>query len=139
MQMTSEEIKRSYQTAADPKVQIEILADLNLCQKEDIRRILIEQGIPEEELPKKRGRKKKQEEPVVVSEPIKEQIQKEELVIPTVVRATLHGVIREKQNRIEQLLLDKNVIEEAIKTLQIDVQEMIQFLGEGDLDEKEQK
>lgn len=57
MQMKPEEIRRSYEKAARKEAQIGILAELNLCQKEDIRQILIKQGIPEDELPKRRRRR----------------------------------------------------------------------------------
>lgn len=137
MQMTSEEIKRSYLNATDQKEQIGILADLNLCQKDDIRNILIEQEIPEEELPKKRGRKKKQEDPVVVPDPVKDQ--KDKMVIPMRVRAALHGVLREKDLQLKQLLRNKEATEKAIVIIQEDISEINHFLEEGDSDEKEQK
>jgi len=44
MQMTNEEIVRSYKEAADKKEQIKILAEFNLVSKEEIRKILIEGG-----------------------------------------------------------------------------------------------
>ena len=44
MQMTTEEIIRSYTTAKDKSKQIGILADLNGCDKEKIRAILISKG-----------------------------------------------------------------------------------------------
>lgn len=137
MQMTSEEIKRSYLNATDQREQIGILADLNLCQKDDIRNILIEQGIPEEELPKKRGRKKKQEDPFVVPDPVKDQ--KNKLVIPVRVRAALYGVLREKDLQLKQLLRNKEATENAIVIIREDISEINHFLEEGDSDEKEQK
>ena len=44
LQMTVEEIVRSYREAKDKAVQVGILADLNLCSKETIRRVLVEGG-----------------------------------------------------------------------------------------------
>ena len=38
--MTAEEIRRSYKEAKNPEQQIRILADLNLCRKEDIEAII---------------------------------------------------------------------------------------------------
>lgn len=40
MQMTENEILRSYNQAKDKKEQVKILADLNCCSKEDIQKIL---------------------------------------------------------------------------------------------------
>lgn len=45
MQMTEKEIIRSYKEAKRKQEQIKILADLNTCQKEDIRKILREAGL----------------------------------------------------------------------------------------------
>ena len=55
MQMTEGEIRASYRQAKDKKKQIGILADLNSCPKEEIKRIL-EGGTMENP---KRGRKPK--------------------------------------------------------------------------------
>lgn len=44
MQMTNEEICRSYRQAKNRQYQIKILADENLCSVEEIRRILIDNG-----------------------------------------------------------------------------------------------
>ena len=42
--MTVEEIVRSYREAKDKAAQVQILADLNVCSKETIRRVLVEGG-----------------------------------------------------------------------------------------------
>ena len=55
MEMTDGEILRKYAQAKDPKKQIKILADLNLCGRDKIIRILIEQGVDPKELPAIRG------------------------------------------------------------------------------------
>lgn len=62
MQMTNSEILRKYNSSDDKKGMVQILADLNGCDKETIQQILINSGIPESEfVTKKRpGRKKKQ-------------------------------------------------------------------------------
>lgn len=58
LQMTDEEIKRRYIGADNKAQQIKVLAELNAAPKDAIRDALIRQGIKEEELPPKRGRKK---------------------------------------------------------------------------------
>ena len=52
MQMTENEILREYQQAKDKKGQVTILADMNMCEKEDIIKLLLYHGVPEEELRK---------------------------------------------------------------------------------------
>ena len=58
LQMTDEEIKRRYIGADNKTQQIKVLAELNAVPKDAIRDALIRQGIQEEELPPKGGRKK---------------------------------------------------------------------------------
>lgn len=67
MQMTEGEILRSYREAKNPKEQIKVLAELNAVPKDTIIDILIEQGVDEKELPKRR--KPKVNKTVTVSEP----------------------------------------------------------------------
>lgn len=45
MQMTEEEICRSFKEAKDHRKQVSILADLNCCSKDEIRKILMKNGI----------------------------------------------------------------------------------------------
>lgn len=52
MEMTAHEIVRSYKEAKDKKKQVGILAQLNLCTPEDIKKILVEGGINWRELPR---------------------------------------------------------------------------------------
>lgn len=52
MEMTNEEIVRSYRQAKDPREQITILSELNLCGTARIIEILIEGGVDPETLPK---------------------------------------------------------------------------------------
>ena len=54
LEMTPEEIVRSYREAIDKKHQIEVLSDLNVCSKEVIRKVLIENGVKPQELPRQR-------------------------------------------------------------------------------------
>lgn len=51
MEMTNEEIVRSYRQALDPRKQITILAELNLCSRSRIIEILIDGGVDPSELP----------------------------------------------------------------------------------------
>lgn len=57
MEMTDIEIVKSYRAAKEKKKQITILADLNLCQKEDIIAILVAGGVNRKELPRERKKK----------------------------------------------------------------------------------
>lgn len=57
MEMTNEEILRSYRQAKDPRNQITVLAELNLCGTAKIVEILIKGGVDPETLPKIRMRR----------------------------------------------------------------------------------
>ena len=60
MIMSDNEIVRNYQEAKNKKAQIEILADMNCCQKKDICEVLSNNGVEiEGKAPEKRGRKPK--------------------------------------------------------------------------------
>ena len=54
LEMTVEEIVRSYREVLDKKHQLEVLADLNVCSKEVIKQVLIEGGVKPQELPRQR-------------------------------------------------------------------------------------
>lgn len=69
MQMSNAEIVSKYKRADDKKAQIGILADLNGCDKEKIKQVLLEGGVPESELPKARSPKPKSEPKKEVKEP----------------------------------------------------------------------
>lgn len=62
MTMSENEIVRDYRTAKKKREQIGILADLNGCSREQIREILLRNGITEAELPAKPGRRPTAEE-----------------------------------------------------------------------------
>lgn len=53
--------KRAGSKSIEKKECIEIMADLCCCEIDDIRNVLLKNGIPECDLPKKRGRKPKTE------------------------------------------------------------------------------
>lgn len=76
MQMNETEILGSYRRADNKKEQIQILADLNCCDRETIIDLLKKNGVPEEEFSsKKRGRKKAE---IKVSVPTKQDIPAED-------------------------------------------------------------
>ena len=56
--MSEGEIVRDYRMAKKKREQISILAELNDCSKEQIRKILVQGGIPETDLPSKPGRRR---------------------------------------------------------------------------------
>lgn len=60
--MTESEIVRNYREAKNKREQVNILADLNCCSKEEITEILLNNGVSSQELPKKRKPRKKPEE-----------------------------------------------------------------------------
>lgn len=67
MQMTPGEILSSYKNAENRKNQVEILAQFNAVPKDTIIDILIEKGISEKELPKRK--KPKADKPVDNTKP----------------------------------------------------------------------
>ena len=91
LEMTVEEIVRSYREAKDKAAQLEILADLNVCSKEEIRRVLLEGGVKQQELPRKRTRKG-------------------EAIAEVTVEASVDEGLEEARRR--------DIIEEALKVLQ---------------------
>lgn len=65
MQMTAQEILRSYRQAADRQGQIRILADLNAATPEEIREVLRQYG---ETLPEKKRAGRPRKEPTQIEE-----------------------------------------------------------------------
>lgn len=94
MNMTREEMLKSYKGAKDKKNQITILADMNIYSKQEIRDELIKAGVPEEELPKFRGRKTEQVKITVLDPQDKPIMQK-------VVREVCTAKMVEIQERID--------------------------------------
>lgn len=70
MTMSENEIVRDFRAAKKKREQIGILAELNQCSREQIREILLRNGINEAELPKKPGRSRTTE-PEVFQQQIK--------------------------------------------------------------------
>ena len=67
MNMTENEIIRQYRGAKDKREQIKILADMNLCEVEEIEKILKDNG---QRLPARPPKKKPQNEPSEETEDI---------------------------------------------------------------------
>lgn len=63
MQMSNEEIVRSYREAKDKAKQLGILSELNACDKQKIKDILAEGGIDHRQLPRSRKEKAADERP----------------------------------------------------------------------------
>lgn len=98
--MSVDEIAREYRLAKDKEMQISILADLNMCRKEEIVNILEKQGI---EVPKRRGRKKATEE---VDEKVvekKETKEEEKMNIPEEV----YKLIEKRMEELDQEIKNK--------------------------------
>ena len=57
LEMTVEEIVRSYREAADKAHQLRVLADLNVCKPEVIRQVLLDGGVKPQKLPRQRKKK----------------------------------------------------------------------------------
>ncbi len=62
MNMTIAAIVRDYEEAKDKRAQIQILADMNLCEKKEIEKILSQNGC-ELPVPKVRCAKRRREKP----------------------------------------------------------------------------
>lgn len=77
MEMPNEEILRSYRQAKDPRNQITVLAELNLCGTAQIVEILTEGGIDPETLPKIKMRRAPRVDRAAAGRPKKEKPKKE--------------------------------------------------------------
>lgn len=135
MQMTTEEIIRNYTEAKDKSKQIGILADLNGCDKEKIRAILISKGcqMPTKGRPKKETTEKKiesyvkkvtfknidtGEETVACAE---EKPLEEKPFIPEVVKGLVIERISQIEFEITKLKLDKEELEDFLEQFADDV------------------
>ena len=128
MTMSNDEIIRAYLQSKDQRKQIGILANLNGCDKEKIRTILIHHGV---KLPTPGRPKKEVKEPTVKIEKRKASdvlpVPKEE---PKVVRVPVPekkkeplplSVIMALQKRIDEIEIEK-------KELTVEQEEIIKFL-----------
>ena len=126
MQMTNEEIIRDYKLANNKSSQIAILADLNCCSKEDIKKILQEGGIELQKRTKSAPKKK-----IAPTKPVK--VQEEDDCVEE-----LEEIIEEFPEDVENTHLPKSVriileerltvIEDVIRDCQSEYQEIVNFL-----------
>ena len=139
MQMTVEEIIRSYTESKDKSKQIGILADLNGCDKEKIRSILRTRGV---ELPTK-GRPKKEPEIIKTDfdyNKAKKMVTIKNLSTGDTITKPLEELVVKKDNKITETKpvlpdLVANLIKERIRTieeqmlsLRLDKEELEDFL-----------
>lgn len=90
--MTKQEICKEYREAKNKSQQIEILADLNLCTKEDIVKLLKDEG---EEVAVRKPRKQRQQKKVVAP------------VINTSIPDFVLDALYEKLERIDREIKEK--------------------------------
>lgn len=119
MEMPTSEIVRRFKNAADKKQQIEILAQMNLCSPEEIRAVLIQGGVDQRTLPRKR----KEETPAPAPAPqrtssyLSEEMSAKEM--SDILDAALHKYKAELQAEIEQKRA--SIAELELKIHRIDV------------------
>ena len=107
MQMSREEIVKSYKESKDKRHQIDILADLNCIDKDGIRAILYDAGVP---LPgKPKAQIKKPVETVEKKEP-EEPKEEPNDFLPGVVRDQLMKDADDIDKQIDELIKKKQVI-----------------------------
>lgn len=103
MQMSREDIVKSYKESKDKRHQIEVLADLNCIDKDAIRAILYEAGVP---LPgKPKAQIKKPIETVEKKEP-----EEPKNFLPGVIRDQLMKDADDIDKQIDELIKKKQVI-----------------------------
>lgn len=120
MQMTDLEIVGKFKRADNKKEILQVLADLNVCKVDDIKEVLVRNGISEDEFPKKRGKKPKPKEN---SEPkrIDKQVKKISYPPASVVRACTKKATE---------------LREQIIALKKEYDELMEFLNEVKVDDK---
>lgn len=114
MWMNDSEIALSYKRASNPKTQIKILAELNLCSKAEIEEILIKAG----EIRPKEKKKKVQEK--TESDDIEGE---QEMKIPECILQYAFDRLTDIEDSIE-------AHQKAIQELEGSYQEMVEFIGE---------
>lgn len=111
MHMTDEEICREYREAKKPKEQVMILADQNMCEKEEILKVLQNNGyeLPGTHRTKPVATKKPQTE--IKEDKPKEMIKEERKAIPEAVMVAIYSrmdeldkIIAEKTKEYQQLV-----------------------------------
>ena len=121
MEMSNEEIYRSYKHAENQNAQIGILAERNVCKKEEIVKILEEGGIEVV----KRGRRKKAT-----------QEQKNETKLPDVVQRAIskemcaqQDLIDEAATAVKERKEALRVAEETLRKYEDELETLGQYLG----------
>ena len=107
MQMSNEDIVKEYRESKNKKGQIQILADLNACDREKIVRILTSHGAMEEKKPKAAGKEKVapvQQSPIA-------------LVVPEIVKEALSQKMIELQEAIDKYKAKQKESEEQLDVL----------------------
>lgn len=100
MTMTNDEIVCSFNNAAKPAAQVRILADLNGCPEEKIRKILVSGGVDPRRLPRARGAQ------------------------PSEKTGSGGGILQQVEKEMQRLELRKAQIDELIEKLQLERQQI---------------
>lgn len=103
MTMAAEEIVREYREARNKKAQIKILADLNLCTKDEIIEVLRSKGV---EIPEKKTKQKPdvtQKSDVAAGAPVeKEPVKEAPLAMPEIVKEAITKQMIIETEKIEE-------------------------------------
>lgn len=110
MQMSKEEIARAYREAKYKKKQIQILADLNGCDKETIQEVLRQSGIETEAA----RAKKAAEKPIKTKPEGQPAARKTRAAIPEAVKEAVMTMLENKRLEIEA---DRQALEEKTKAM----------------------
>ena len=110
MQMSNEEIVKEYKESKNKKGQIQILAELNACDKEKIINILISHGMLEKKKPKAAGKEKVEKVAPVQQDNIA-------LVVPEIVIEALSQKMIELQENIDICKAKQKESEEQLDVL----------------------
>lgn len=124
MQMTEIEIVGSFKRSENRKEQIEILAQLNACDKEEIEGILEKYNI---DVSKYKKKKRKKKEEVAEAEVVKEEEPKEEMELPVGVIPKVVKTVCE--NRIARLTEEIEKHFENIKEMEMERDILCDYLG----------
>lgn len=107
MQMSREEIVKSYKESKDKRHQIEVLADLNCIDKDAIRAILYDAGVP---LPGKPKAQIKKPIETVEKKELEEPKEEPKNFLPGVIRDQLMKDADDIDKQIDELIKKKQVI-----------------------------
>lgn len=117
MYMSDADICREYKLAKNPKEQILILADENCCKKDDIIRILVENGMDVPTRKKKAAQESKKGEAEEVSHPA------------AVLQHESCGVVRDMPDSVRKILIVKmEEIENTIAALEKEYKEIANYM-----------